>query len=289
MGEFRSTDLSSFPGRVVSSIPQSYAQPAPPGACASGRYCRHLPFLGAASYYMVRLQIVRSVRQVMTGEAQNTARSLEGFFQQRLNDLDSVSETTLIADYNKNRVFGLGQEAAVYRRESEKYFKNFAQRAKVYYDIAYVSADGQRVCSLHPTIAADRYKASFPFGFINSIRQGKRFDPPLQHAVEGGPLVKRYAKPVFDDEGAFLGAIATDCDMSAVEDILRGVQVGGGRGAFVEDFDGNRVLGLERSKANSIFRGEMPIQEHDGGWRWRVVVTAPAREYLARPLRNTFC
>jgi two-component system NtrC family sensor kinase len=243
---------------------------------------------GAASYYMVRLQIVRSVRQLMMGEAQNTARTLEGFFQQRLNDLDSISETTLIGDYNKNRVFGLGQEAAVYRRELEKYFKNFAQRAKVYYDIAYVSPDGKRVSSLRPTIAADRYKASFPLEFIETLRKGRRFDPPLQNAVEGGPVVKRYAKPVFDDDGVFLGAIVTDCDMQAVEDILRGVQVGVGGGAFIEDLEGHRVLGLERSKANSIFRGEMPIRESEGGWRWRVVVTAPAREYLARPLRNIF-
>ncbi|MBK8575830.1 MAG: HAMP domain-containing protein [Elusimicrobia bacterium] len=241
---------------------------------------------GSASYLLVRHQIVRSVRQVMAAEAQNTARTLEGFFQQRLNDLDSVSETTLIADYNKNRGFGLGQEAAVYRRELEKYFKNFAQRAKVYYDISYVSADGQRVCSLRSAIAPERYKASFPLEFIDHLRKGKKYDPPLQQAVEGGPLVKRYAKPVFDETGVFLGAIVTDCDMAAVEDILRGVQVGVGGGAFVEDFDGKRVLGLERSKANSIFRGEMLIRESDGLWRWRVVVTAPAREYLGRPLRN---
>ena len=241
---------------------------------------------GGFSYLLVRHQIVLSIGQVMTSEAQNTARTLEGFFQQRLNDLDSVSETTLIADYNKNQSFGLGQEASVYRRELEKYFKNFAQRAKVYYDIAYVSADGKRVCSLRPAIAPDRYKASFPVEFLDHIRKGKRFDPPLQNAVEGGPVVKRYAKPVFDDAGAFLGAIVIDCDMSAVEEILRGVQVGGGGGAFIEDDEGNRLLGLERSRANSIFRGEMPIRESDGRWRWRVVVTAPAREFLARPLRN---
>jgi hypothetical protein len=142
------------------------------------------------------------------------------------------------------------------------------------------------VCSLRPAIAPDRYKASFPLEFLNFIRKGKRFDPPLQNAVEGGPLVKRYAKPVFDDAGIFLGAIVTDCDMDAVEEILRGVQVGRGGGAFIEDLDGNRLLGLERTKANSIFRGEMPILEEDGGVRWRVVVTAPAREFLAHPLRN---
>jgi hypothetical protein len=33
-----------------------------------------------------------------------------------------LSETTLISDYNKNQGFGLGQEAAVYRRELGKVF-----------------------------------------------------------------------------------------------------------------------------------------------------------------------
>jgi two-component system NtrC family sensor kinase len=243
---------------------------------------------GGFSYLLVRHQIVENVHQVVNAEAQNTARALQDFFQQRLNDLESVSETPLIADYNKNRGFGLGQEAAIYRGELEKYFQSFAQRSKVYYDIAYVSPEGKRVCSLRPNIAPDRYKASFPLEFLDHIRRGKRFDPPLQKAVEGGPTVKRYAKPVFDEMGDFLGAIVTDCDMSAVEDILRGVQVGIGGGAFIEDFDGNRLLGLERTRTKSVFRGEMPIREGESGWRWRVVVTAPAREFLARPLRNIF-
>ena len=241
---------------------------------------------GVFSYLLVRHQIVLSIGQVMTSEAQNTARTLEGFFEQRLNDLDSLSETTLISDYNKTLGYGLGEEAAVYRRELAKYFNNFSQRSKVYYDIAYVSAEGKRVCSLRPAIAPDRYQASFPLEFLTYIRQGKRFDPPLQQAVEGGPLVKRFAKPIFDDSGVFLGAIVTDCNMSAVEDILRGVQVGLGGGAFIEDLEGHRLLGLERSKANSIFRGENPIRDEGGGVRWRVVVTAPAREFLGRPLRN---
>src|SRR4051794_37837162 len=48
---------------------------------------------GIFSYHLVKRQIVDSVRQTMDGEAENTARTFEAFFQQRLNDLDSLSET----------------------------------------------------------------------------------------------------------------------------------------------------------------------------------------------------
>jgi HAMP domain-containing protein len=96
----------------------------------------------------------------------------------------------------------------------------------------------------------------------------------------------RYAKPVFDDSNIFLGAVITDCDMEAVENILRGVQVGKNGGAFIEDFDGQRLLGPARTRSGSVLRGEMPIRESEDGWRWRVVVTVPAREFLARPLTN---
>ncbi|MBK8870867.1 MAG: PAS domain S-box protein [Elusimicrobia bacterium] len=245
-------------------------------------------FFGVFSYWMVRRQIVISVRQVMTSEAANAARSLEGFFQQRLNDLDAVCETPLIADYNKNRVFGLGQEAALYRRELQRYFKSFSQRSKVYYDIAYVSAVGDRVCSLRPSIDPDRYRNSFPANFLDLVRSGKRFDPSFQRAEADGPVIKRYAKPVFDEAGVFLGAIVTDCDMTPVEDLLRGVKVADGGATFMEDMEGNPLLGKKSSRAGSLFRGEMAIHELEPPDRWRVVVTAPSREYLAEPLRNIF-
>jgi HAMP domain-containing protein len=244
-------------------------------------------FFGVFSYWMVRRQIVNSVRQVMTSEAANTARSLEGFFQQRLNDLDAVCETPLIADYNKNRGFGLGQEAAVYRRELQRYFKSFSQRSKVYYDIAYVSAQGDRVCSLRPSIDPDRYRNTFPSNFMDLVRSGKRFDPSFQR-VDDGPVIKRYAKPVFDEAGVFLGAIVTDCDMTPVEDILREVKGIDGGSTFMEDMEGKRLLGAEPLGARSLFRGEEYIHEDGQANRWRVVVTAPAREYLAKPLRYIF-
>ncbi len=244
--------------------------------------------MGVVSYQLVKRQIVESVQQTMNGEALNTARTLEGFFQQRLNDLDSITETPLIADYNKNRGFGLVQEAEVYRRELEKYLANFSERAQVYYDISYISPDGRRVCSLRKGIAAEAYQASFPIGFLEHIRRGKRFDPPLLRVVEGGPLVKRYAKPVFDEAGTFLGAIVTDCDMTNVEDILRVIRVGKLGRAYLEDADGKNVLDLPSARLTHTLRGAAPIKETETNWRWQVVVTAPAREFLDEPLKQIF-
>ena len=242
--------------------------------------------MGFFNYHLVRRQIVDSVRQTMNSDALNAARTLESFFQQRLSDLESLSETPLIADYNKNRGFGLVQEAEVYRRELEKYFANFSERSKVYYDISYVSPEGRRVCSLRQGISADTYQASFPIGFLDFLRRGKRYDPPLQRIVEYGPLVKRYAKPIFDDNGTFLGAIVTDCDMKAVEDILRVIRVGKLGSAFLEDADGKAVLDVPAAHFAHALRGEAPIRETETNWRWKVAVTAPASEFLDQPLKQ---
>src|SRR5690349_19582171 len=82
--------------------------------------------LGGFSYVLVRRQIIGGVQKEVDTLAENASVSLQSFFQQRLNDLESVSETPLIRDYFKNVEYGLREEAEVYRRELENYFIKFS-------------------------------------------------------------------------------------------------------------------------------------------------------------------
>jgi PAS domain S-box-containing protein len=231
--------------------------------------------MGGFTYYVVGQKIQVDVQKEMDGLAQNTSIGLQAFFRQRLNDLESLSETPLIGDYCKNVGFGLHQEAEVYRRELYKYFLNFSERSKVYYDISYIGQSGRRVCSLSKpsTTTASEPAASLPF--MDYLREGKILDVPVQRFIEDGPLIKRYAKPVFDDSGVFLGAVVLDCDMRHVQKILGQLRVGEKGSAFIEDENGNLVVGQRPAFKEFLFsRAVIP------GTPWRVGVMARRQDFL---------
>jgi two-component system NtrC family sensor kinase len=113
-------------------------------------------------------------------------------------------------------------------------------------------------------------------------------DPSLQRLGTNGPLVKRYAKPVFGRGGVFLGAVVIDCDMQTVGNILSAVRVGQEGEVHLEDAQGKHLLDVTIGPFQRLLRGEAPILEGDGRWRWKVVVTVPAREFLEGPLKQIF-
>src|SRR5207244_2859421 len=95
-----------------------------------------------------------------------------------------------------------------------------------------------------------------------------------------GRLLERYAKPVFDESGAFRGAIVLDCDMAHVDEILNRLQVGEKGRAYLEDMKGSLVLG-ERPSFKNLLTGAADI----AGTPWRVVVATRAEEFL-QPLKQ---
>src|SRR5688500_16661639 len=103
--------------------------------------------MGAFGYYLVKRQILAGVQKEVDTLARQASLRLEAFFRQRRNDLESLSETPLIRSYMRNRDFGLEQEAEVYRWELNTHLRNFARRARVYDEIAYIRPDGHRVAS----------------------------------------------------------------------------------------------------------------------------------------------
>jgi HAMP domain-containing protein len=231
--------------------------------------------MGIFSYYLGRRQILKNVQQEMEGLAQNAAAGLRTFFRQRLNDLESISETPLIADHHKNVQFGLLQEAEMYRLELRRYFDNFSSRAKVYDDIAYVSPTGRYIASLRAS-TAERWDSPSFATFLARMKKGKIHEAPLQ---PGGPgraaLIKRYAKPVFDEAGTFIGAVVVDCDMAHVEVMLKQLRIGTTGGAFLETQEGEPILGT-RHEPGDYLSAIAAIE----GTPWRVGVETPASDFL---------
>jgi two-component system NtrC family sensor kinase len=231
--------------------------------------------IGVFGYLGVRREILGNAQQEMNSLAQNTALGLQAFFQQRRNDLESLSETPLIADYHKNSEFGLLQESNTYRRELGLYFRNFANRSKVYDDISYVKADGRYVCSLRAPGFQTLLPRSVSIDFLNDLRRTEVFEGSLERLVDGGPILKRYAKSVFSSGGIFLGAVILDCDMTFVEETLRKLRVGKLGGTFLQDSRGEVVLGSKPSFQWPLV-GLFPVT----GTPWHVGIVAPSADFL---------
>ncbi|MGQ0644509.1 MAG: ATP-binding protein [Elusimicrobiota bacterium] len=232
--------------------------------------------LGASSFFLVRRQILIGVQKEVDSLAENAALGLGSFFQQRLNDLESVSETPLLLDYQKNLEFGLREEAESYRREIARYFDSFAARAEVYYQISFVDAAGRLVCATRSGDGQSPRSPPVSKELISTLRQGK-----TDSSFIPGPAfsLARYAKPVFDDRGLLRGAVVLDCDMRHVEAFLRRLQVGEQGSAYIEGPVGH-VLGQKPDFKNPL-SGRFDI----GGTPWQVVVVTQAEEFLS-PLKQ---
>jgi PAS domain S-box-containing protein len=229
--------------------------------------------MGTFSYYLVRRHILAGVQTEINAMAQQASLSLEAFFQQRANDLESLSETPLIKDYLKNVEFGLVQEAALYRQELDKYFRNFAQRSGAYDDILFVRPDGAVVSSARAR-PGGRFRTGLP-DFFRELRAGRSVRGALERPEAGGPLLMRYAQPVFDEQRTFQGAVVLDSALENAYENLRRMRVGERGAVRIEGPGGEPLLG-SRPEFREPLVGTAAMPSSG----LRVVVSAGARDFL---------
>src|SRR5208282_2331556 len=120
---------------------------------------------------------------------------------QRYNDLLTLSESPLIADYDRNIDFKLSDEAETYRKELERALNRFSTRSRVYAQILYLDRRGNEVCRAGSGAAfgAERFAA------VASVPPGGWWVSGIAHPSGTEPLVY-YAKPIRDERGRLKGA-----------------------------------------------------------------------------------
>jgi len=78
-----------------------------------------------------------------------TARRSERFLQDRHNEILTISEDQSVANYFHNLAYGLSEEATLYKKELERYFKRFSDRynsiEQIYTGIRYINKKGHEV------------------------------------------------------------------------------------------------------------------------------------------------
>ncbi|HXH08668.1 MAG TPA: response regulator [Alphaproteobacteria bacterium] len=147
--------------------------------------------------------------------SREAAKASTRYLKQRENDLHTLAENPIIRDYFNNRVYGLREEAEVYRLQLEHSMRRFAERSNsidlIYPQIRYISPDGEEVAKVvRGQISNDRgwvREAPF-FVAVAQLPPGEAYVSPV------GPTMI-YAMPVYQPGGVgrgplFQGAVVLD-------------------------------------------------------------------------------
>ena len=244
--------------------------------------------LGVSAFYVTKIHITRSVGNEIRIFSQGVSSSVSNFFKQRQNDLETLSETSLLADYYNNADYGLTEEAEQYRQELERYFLKFAQRAGVYIRITYVDPKRREVCGIEDSkiIASGHlYKSDEILNKASADKKSGITRFPISVDPLYGAKIT-YARPVFDAAGNFRGTIVLEAGLKPLQDILNRLQVGSTGKTYITDSRQNPVLAgtdiLEKKPFSpSDFTSNVPIEGTD----LRVMVVAPLSDFQT-PLRT---
>jgi signal transduction histidine kinase len=233
-------------------------------------------------YNMARHEILGAINKETDSLAKRLSSDIDELFAQRRRDLLTLAETPLISDYYRNADFGLLDEAGAYRRELERYLKNFAARTGVYSRIVYLNELGAVVAGAGPPLtSSDRNRArDAAFLKARAAGPGGMWTSSVMERPGVGAVVY-YLKPVYDEAGKFKGELGLVYDLSSLREKLRGVVVGRRGRAYLQTETGLRVEGRSPSGDGELLTATSPLRDRP----WTVVVEAPLDDFLG-PLKT---
>ncbi len=107
--------------------------------------------------------------------SKQTAKRSERFLQDRQNEILTISEDQSVANYFHNISYGLSEEATLYKKEMERYFKRFSDRYnsidQIYAGIRYIDKKGYEVAKFWEGRIGDKYHSVIDEAFFqNAIK-----------------------------------------------------------------------------------------------------------------------
>jgi signal transduction histidine kinase/CheY-like chemotaxis protein len=127
---------------------------------------------------------------------EQTAERSKRFLQDRHNEVLTISEDQSVANYFHNIAYGLSEEATLYKKEMERFFKRFSDRynsiGKIYLGIRFIDQKGEEVAKLWDGRIGGEYNSVFDEAFfmsaINAPPRTVYTSPVEQHMVIATPL-----------------------------------------------------------------------------------------------------
>ncbi len=236
--------------------------------------------LGAMSYYAVKNHLITIVEKEMQTLSAGAAASMAGICKYRANDIETLSETPILADYYNNLDYGLIQEAGQYRQELEKYFLKFFKRTGSYISIMYVDERGAVICAVK---AAGIVKSAAPFEnkkLLHEIARTKQgyFKSEIIFETEYGPSIF-YGKPIFDISGKFKGAIITRYSMRMIQKVLSQCKVGNSGVVYITDLSNKPILSAEYGSTQNYINADMYESVPVEGTDFKVALIAKMSDF----------
>ena len=240
--------------------------------------------LGVSAFYITKVHITKSVQREIQVFGQGASASVSAFFRQRQNDIETLAETSLLADYYNNHDYGLREEAEQYRREMENHFQVFSKRTAAYARVLFVGSNGREICRVEDHRIAPPGDGAAYAGLLkkasvlprSAVRTlGVTTDPKY------GPIMT-YFRPVRDAAGGFRGVLVLEASLKPLQSMLNGLRVGNSGAMFISDSGGAPILtatgapGAPRDMA-ADFSSSEPI----AGTDFRVVLLARMADFDA--------
>ncbi len=240
--------------------------------------------LGTSAYYFTKIYITKSVEREIVVLSQSASASIASFFKQRENDLETLSETSLLQDYYNNADYGLTEEAEQYRRELELYFLRFSKRTGVYEKITYVNAQGKEVAGVEDGKVMEPHSVhpdNEIFKKTALLRVPAIFRSPITARPGHDPVIS-YSKPIADASGKLRGILILQADLNSLQENLDRLYVGANGGIYISDLMNRPVLAGKNSAFKKYAVSEdMKYRLPITGTELSVVIEAPMSDFDA--------
>ncbi len=239
----------------------------------------------STQYTLARRQILAEIDTAIRELTDRASSNIDSLLRQRSDDLLTLADSPLIADYYHNVEYKLTDEAESYREELERYLRDFAKRSRVYHELLYLDAHGREVCAIEDGAArARKEQTRLPPSFVAArpLRRGTWWTSPIETTASGRSTLY-FATPIRDELGNFKGALVAGYDLSQIRAILKATAVGTSGIAYLETESGRFP---PDAKVDGLSGGVLTARSSLVERPWRLVVQASSEEFLA-PLRKT--
>jgi len=201
-----------------------------------------LPLIGTGLYgnWITSRVLQDSALNNAKNETTQQAEQITAFLDNAQEDILFLSELGSLRSLIAARTAGDAEEIARWRQQVEQDFTTFSDHRGIYYQVRYLSADGQEFIRVDSDGVSARVTAphalqdkSYRYYFQETMQlpEGQVLVSPLDLNREYGQIerpyqpVIRYATPVFDKQGMPCGIVITNIFAEKFLDIVR--QAGG--------------------------------------------------------------
>ncbi|MFA6003528.1 MAG: ATP-binding protein, partial [Elusimicrobiota bacterium] len=188
-----------------------------------------ISIISVFTYLIARQAIVRELSEGIQSFSNISALQAGSFFEQRYNDLATISQSPLFRDHNTTAQYGLTEEAEVYRREIEKMLLDFSIRMEVYPHMGYIDSAGREVCVIRNNRIAgpkDALVTAEDSRALRGLRRGERLVSGIHKTSWHDAPLLRYSVGIFDEKGAWRGALVFDSSLAPIYRSLGRLNIG---------------------------------------------------------------